>query len=99
VIQNKKNVNVAEVRDMKKYIKIYADYFGYEEYLPCEVCLRPAVDVHHIKYKSRGGLDILENLMGLCRECHNLAHDEKFTERQLREIHLEKIKNKSHFGK
>lgn len=41
----------------------------------CEYCLRAAMtEVHHIA--GRGGPDPhrLDNLVGLCRPCHNRAH-------------------------
>ncbi|GAH40763.1 unnamed protein product, partial [marine sediment metagenome] len=42
----------------------------------CELCesrkrIVPAAEVHHIVPKSRGGGDEIENLMSLCRACHN----------------------------
>ena len=30
---------------------------------------------HHIKYKSRGGSDKLENLAALCGRCHWMVHN------------------------
>ena len=32
---------------------------------------------HHIKHRSQGGSDILENLVLLCFACHRLLHDGK----------------------
>lgn len=32
------------------------------------------VDVHHLKFRSRGGVDSPENLLCLCRCCHSLVH-------------------------
>ena len=62
---------------MKKHVKIYRDRFPeFIDYFPCEVCGDVATDIHHIKYKSRGGKDEIDNLIGLCRSCHNKAHDE-----------------------
>lgn len=29
---------------------------------------------HHIKFKSQGGSDTLENLVLLCRRCHSRRH-------------------------
>ena len=52
----------------------------------CEGCgKRPATDVHHRKYRSRGGKHTLENLIHLCggesglpggnhSGCHGIAH-------------------------
>ena len=33
-----------------------------------------ALHCHHIKLKSQGGSDDIENLLTLCWECHNLLH-------------------------
>ena len=64
---------------MKKYVKLYYDFFDYpisEDFMvPCEVCLRPAVEINHIDCRGMGGrpkndMDFIENLMGTCRECH-----------------------------
>jgi 5-methylcytosine-specific restriction endonuclease McrA len=30
---------------------------------------------HHIKYKSAGGEDTLDNLVTLCWKCHRAVHD------------------------
>lgn len=41
----------------------------------CELCGRPgAVHVHHIRSRGAGGDDVLENLISLCPECHDLVH-------------------------
>lgn len=55
------------------------EYFGYgEQDVPfCETCGSVAVDVHHIDLKGMGGdpdADNIENLIGLCRHCHDIAH-------------------------
>jgi hypothetical protein len=55
-------------------------FFGYDEsdFLPCEVCLSKAVDIHHIDSRGMGGSktkDFIENLMGLCRKCHDKYGD------------------------
>jgi hypothetical protein len=74
---------------MKKHVKIYMDHFGYgeQDVIPCEACTRPAVDIHHIKYKSRGGKDEIANLCALCRKCHIMAHNEELSESDLLYIH------------
>jgi len=74
---------------MKKHVKIYMEYFGYgeQDFMPCECCGAKAVDVHHIKYRSRGGEDEIKNLMALCRKHHDAAHNEKISEGELKLIH------------
>lgn len=63
---------------MKPYTKTYYSYFGYYpgEFVPCEVCGAAAVDTHHIKARGMGGTkekwyNQIENLMALCRKCHD----------------------------
>lgn len=60
---------------MKAHTKIYMDHFGYgiDDFIPCEVCMKKAVDVHHIERRGMGGnktKDEIGNLMAVCRECH-----------------------------
>ena len=33
-------------------------------------------EAHHRKFRSRGGLDRIENLVALCADCHHWAHSE-----------------------
>ena len=63
---------------MKKHTKIYCDVFGYDFHV-CEICRGAGVDVHHIDEKGMGGdpqekKDVIENLICLCRSCHDRAH-------------------------
>jgi len=62
---------------MKPHTKIYFKYFGYgiDDFIPCEICGRKAVDIHHIKYRSQGGTNEITNVMALCRDHHLKAHD------------------------
>ena len=71
------------------YKETYRRYYDYtkDENILCEVCNAVAVDIHHIIYKSRGGSDLIENLVSLCRSCHNKAHNEQLTAKQLQDIH------------
>ena len=61
---------------MAKHKEVFLKFFNIweGEFFPCQVCGDTAVDVHHILYKSHGGKDNIENLIGLCRECHQMAH-------------------------
>ena len=76
---------------MEKYKEVYLKFFGYgeQDFVPCEVCNAKAVDIHHIIFRSQGGSDEIENLMGLCRECHNNAHRHRYYPTYLQEIHNE----------
>jgi hypothetical protein len=80
---------------MQPYVKIYLDYFDYgeQDYMPCEVCEKTVSDIHHI-YGRGKGKDIIENLIGLCRSCHNKAHSSKkyISKWKFQEIHNNFIK-------
>ncbi len=77
---------------MKKHTKIYMKAFGYDisDFIKCEVCQKEAVDIHHIEARGMGGSktkDIPENLMALCRECHELYGDKVDHKEALKVIH------------
>lgn len=81
---------------MKKHVKVYMDHFGYgvDDYIPCEVCSRKAVDIHHIDCRGMGGSkdkDEIENLQALCRKCHMEYGDKKQWMDFLKEYHKSKI--------
>lgn len=83
---------------MKKYTRTYLNYFGYDEtdFIPCEVCNKQAVDIHHIQAKGMGGSktkDNIENIMALCRECHIKYGDKKQYKDFLTDIHATKIRH------
>jgi len=67
------------------YIKNYMKHhdIGETDIVFCKVCGAVSVDLHHIKYKSQGGKDNVENLIPLCRRCHNLAHSRALTPEEL----------------
>ena len=71
------------------YKEIYINYFGFckTEYIPCEYCKSQSVDVHHLLFKSHGGKNEIDNLIALCRSCHNLAHEQPMFNEHLKEIH------------
>lgn len=77
---------------MRKHTKVYTDFFGYgvDSWMPCEVCGATAVDVHHISARGMGGRDSadeIENLMGVCRDCHIKYGDKKQYKDMLQDIH------------
>ena len=79
---------------MKNHTKVYLDYFGHEDFLPCEICNSKANDIHHIDCRGMGGSkekDEIENLMGLCRKCHIHFGDKKQYKDYLIEVHLKKL--------
>jgi 5-methylcytosine-specific restriction endonuclease McrA len=81
---------------LKNHTKIYLAYFGYDtsDVILCEVCGKKSVDVHHIKFKGMGGskkLDYIENLVALCRECHEKCHASKEYNEMAKQIHLKNL--------
>ncbi len=84
---------------MKKHTMHYLNHFGYDisDFIPCEVCGQTAVDIHHIEPRQMGGTktkDVIENLQALCRECHIRMGDKKQYKEFLKNVHMEKLKNK-----
>lgn len=83
---------------MKKYQKIYFDYFGYDynDFIPSEISGLRANEIHHILCRGIGGSknkDNIENLMALTREEHIKYGDKKQYMEFLTEIHLKFMKN------
>jgi len=74
---------------MQKHVKIYLNYFDYgeQDFIPCENCHKKAVDIHHIQFRSKGGEDVIQNLMALCRVCHDRGHDDPNFNEDLKAIH------------
>lgn len=83
---------------MTKHQKIYFDYFNLDstDAIFCEICGKIATDIHHIEYRGMGGRDVdyIENLMALCRSCHNNIHSypAKYTKKFLKFIHNQNLK-------
>ncbi len=61
---------------MTPHAKVYLTHFGLcqDEFIPCEICGKKAVDIHHINGRGKG-MDVISNLMSLCRDCHRKAHE------------------------
>lgn len=64
---------------MQKYLKDYMKRHGYgmDDVLLCEECGAKAVDLHHKVFRSHefsDKRDSDDNLVLLCRECHNKYH-------------------------
>ncbi len=76
---------------MEGYTKNYFEYYGFDisSFVPCRCCNNRAIEVHHIKHKSKFGKrlkwlqDMVVNLIAVCRECHDKAHDQTFSEEYL----------------
>ena len=81
---------------MKKHTKLYLNHFGYTDtdFIPCEVCTKPAVDIHHIEARGMGGskkADRIDNLQALCRQCHIMYGDKTKHIELLKDIHNAKL--------
>ena len=80
---------------MQPHIRIYFEYYGYthQEEVLCRVCNAPAQDIHHIEPRSKFGKkrkdeqDKIENLIALCRTCHDKAHSGELTKEFLKTFH------------
>lgn len=77
---------------MKKHTQIYMKFFGYgiEDFIGCEVCGNKANDIHHIDSRGMGGTqdkDKIENLMAVCRMCHEKYGDKKEYLELLKQTH------------
>ena len=77
---------------MKNHTKVYFKAFGYDtnSWIACEVCGATAVDIHHIESRGMGGsktADTIDNLMALCRACHNAFGDKTQHKEMLKATH------------
>jgi enamine deaminase RidA (YjgF/YER057c/UK114 family) len=81
---------------MKKHVKTYLDYFGYDQssWIACEMCGQTAVDIHHIDARGMGGSqtkDTIDNLQALCRKCHMELGDKKEHKVMMKVVHQVKM--------
>jgi len=73
------------------------DFFDYGEqsFVMCEMCEQDkATDIHHLSPRGMGGSkekDFIENLMGLCRDCHIKAESDSLFNMFCRIKHLEAV--------
>ena len=77
---------------MVKYKQVYLDYYGLDvtDFIGCEICGKTAVDIHHLIIKGMGGSrtkDYIENLIAVCRGCHNKCHGSIEFNTKAKEIH------------
>ena len=76
---------------MKKHIKIFFENSEYDntDFIPCFVCGKQSVDIHHIEPKGMGGrksADRYDNLIPLCRSCHEKAHANIISKEELKKL-------------
>ena len=82
---------------MKSHTKVYMQFFDYgeQDFIPCEMCGSKATDIHHIERRTRNKVtnDFVENLVGLCRDCHIKAESDTMFNMFCRIQHLENVTN------
>ena len=80
---------------MQKHTKVYMQFFDYgeQDFIPCEMCGSRATDIHHIERRTRNKVtnDFVENLVGLCRDCHNKAEADSMFNMFCKIKHLELV--------
>jgi len=81
---------------MQNHTRIYLEAFGYDTadntvFVPCEICEKKANDTHHIISRGKKGKDRIENLMAVCRKCHNDYGDKKEYMALLFQIHTKRL--------
>lgn len=69
-------------------------YFGFDvsSFIPCEVCGGQCTEIHHLTPRSlrKDLVNKIDNLMALCRTCHERAHNDRQFNDDLRLIHRRK---------
>lgn len=84
---------------MQRHIRNYLASIGADEStrIRCEVCNALAVDIHHIIPRSKFGSkrkeeqDAPDNLIALCRTCHENAHKNLLTKEYLFSINRKRF--------
>lgn len=84
---------------MEKHTKVYLETIpSHTGHYPCEVCGKKGSDIHHIHRRSEFGnktkedQDKIENIICLCRPCHDKAHANHITKTELITIHQRYLK-------
>jgi hypothetical protein len=78
---------------MQNHTKVYMNFFNYgeQDFIPCEMCGGRAVDIHHLERRNKTKNDYVENLVGLCRDCHIKAESDGSFNAYCRIKHLENV--------
>lgn len=93
---------------MQTHTKLYLKFFGYvnSDWIKCEMpdCYKKAVDIHHITARGMGGnpsgdKDVIENLIGLCREHHEEFGDKTEHKEMLKQVHIKNIEDHKRVSK
>lgn len=78
---------------MQNHTKVYFNFFNYDssDKIYCEMCNDIAVDIHHLEKRNKTKNDFIENLVGLCRDCHIKAESDSMFNMFCRIKHLENV--------
>ena len=80
---------------MVNHKKVYTTFFNLDtcDHILCTSCGQVAVDIHHIHPRGMGGSekDYIENLVALCRICHDKSESSRSFNNYVRVKHLKKI--------
>ena len=80
---------------MVNHKKVYCTFFSLDisDHILCTNCGQGAVDIHHIIPRGMGGSekDYIENLVALCRKCHDKAESSSSFNKDVRIKHLTKV--------
>tara|TARA_Y100000401_G_scaffold1971_1_gene1439 strand:+ start:3634 stop:3897 length:264 start_codon:yes stop_codon:yes gene_type:complete len=80
---------------MINHKKVYCTFFNLNkgDRILCTSCGQDAVDIHHIHPRGMGGSekDYIENLVALCRKCHDKAESSHSFNKDIRIKHLSKV--------
>jgi len=86
---------------MKNHVDIYRQFWWDELTLAqteqCNVCGEWGGDIHHLSSRGLGSSkfkNYIENLICLCRNCHNKCHSNKEFNNKARVINLRNIADK-----
>ena len=87
---------------MQRHTKLYFDAHnidydeqtGWHDFIACKVCGMTAQDLHHIEKRIKGvkRLDEPDNIIPLCRSCHDKAHAGVLTKNFLKQCNNQKKK-------
>jgi 5-methylcytosine-specific restriction endonuclease McrA len=65
-VRNRKRRQVGQVRSRLREVVM--------EQARCVVCGLRATEMHHVRYRSRGGADTVDNVAALCGHHHRAVH-------------------------
>jgi len=78
---------------MQNHTKVYFNFFNYQkgDTILCEMCNSVAVDIHHLEKRNKSKNDFVENLIAVCRDCHNKCENDNMMNFFARIKHLENV--------